>query len=54
MSESVAEHTHHQNVLLYRRELDSAPPGIQRARLITLIAREKMLAEEEGWPDTPD
>jgi len=54
MSESAAEHTHHQNVLQYRRELDLAPAGIERAKLITLIAREKMRAEEEGWPETAD
>lgn len=54
MSDSVAETEHHQNVREYREELILAPDGLRRSRLITLIAREKMLAEEEGWPPTPD
>lgn len=49
-----AEAAHRQNVLDYRRELVLAPAGKKRATLLTLLAREKMLAQEEGWPPTPD
>ena len=54
MSDSTAEAEHLQIVLEYRRELLLAPAGIKRTRLITLIAREKMLAREEGWAPVPD
>jgi hypothetical protein len=54
MPETLAEHTHHLSVQQYRRELNLAPSRLERARLITLIAREKMLGEDEGWSPTPD
>jgi hypothetical protein len=54
MSDFASEAEHLQMVLEYRRELLLAPVGLKRARLITLIAREKMLAREEGWPPIPD
>ena len=54
MSDCTAEADHRQIVLEYRRELLLAPAGLKRSRLITLIAREKMLAREEGWAPIPD
>jgi len=36
----------------YRHELTAAPPGLGRSKLITLLARMKMAAEERGWPET--
>ena len=52
--ETLAEHMHHQNVQQYRRELKLAPNQLERAKLMTLIAREKTLGEDEGWSPTPD
>jgi hypothetical protein len=49
MSEASAEAMHHQSVRDYRRELAVAPPGLKRAKLLTLIARAKMDAEYHGW-----
>lgn len=54
MSESVAELMHHLAVCQYRRELTISRPGLKRSRLVTLIARAKVLAEDEGWAPTPD
>ena len=54
MLESAAESEHHQKVQKYRQDLKLAPAGLRRSRLMTLIAREEMLAQEEGWPPTPD
>ena len=53
MLESVAEHEHHQHVREYRQELMLAPTGLKRSRLMTLLAREEVLARDEGWPPTP-
>ena len=54
MSEAFAEALHHQNVRNYRRELALEPMPLKRAKLKTLIAREKMTAEDHGWPVTSD
>jgi hypothetical protein len=54
MSEAFAEAMHHQSVRTYRRELLLAPTGLKRARLLTLIARERTAAAEHGWPATID
>jgi hypothetical protein len=54
MSEAFAEAMHHQTVRNYRRELAGAQPGLKRARLLTLIARAKLAAEDHGWPATVD
>jgi len=48
----LAQNTHHQTVRKYRHELTAAPPGLGRSKLITLLARMKMAAEERGWPET--
>jgi hypothetical protein len=45
---------HHLAVCQYRRELTISRPGLKRSRLVTLIARAKVLAEDEGWAPTPD
>ena len=47
-----ARSMHDQTVRKYRLELTMAPPGLGRSKLITLLARMKMAAEEEGWPET--
>jgi hypothetical protein len=52
MSEAFAEALHHQNVRTYRRELALEWMPLRRAKLKTLIAREKMAAEDHGWPAT--
>jgi hypothetical protein len=52
MSTAFVEAMHHQRVRTYRLELSLAPLGLKRAKLLTLIAREQMHAEEEGWPET--
>jgi hypothetical protein len=52
MSEAFDETLHHQNVRIYRRELALEWAPLKRARLKTLIAREKMAAEDYGWPAT--
>jgi hypothetical protein len=54
MSKAFAEAMHHQSVRTYRRELLFAPVGLKRAKLLTLIARAKITAEEEDWPETID
>jgi hypothetical protein len=54
MSKVFAEALHHQSVRTYRRELLLTPVGLKRARLLTLIARAKMTAEDEDWPETID
>jgi hypothetical protein len=54
MSKAFAEAMHHQTVRTYRRELLLTPVGLKRARLLTLIARAKMTAENEEWPETLD
>jgi hypothetical protein len=54
MSEAFAEAMHHQSVRNYRAELVVAPMGLKRAKLLTLIARAKMDAEDHGWPATLD
>ena len=50
--DGVAEIVHHQTVRKYRLELTTAPPGLGRAKLMTLLARMEMAAEEHGWPET--
>jgi hypothetical protein len=52
MNDGFAEAMHHQTVRTYRRELAREPIAIKRAKLITLIARAKMDAEDHGWPAT--
>jgi hypothetical protein len=52
MSDSFAKSMHHLTVRQYRLELAMAPPGVGRAKLITLLARMKVAAEEHGWPET--
>ena len=52
MSEAFSEAMHHQNVRNYRRELALEWAPLKRAKLKTLIAREKMAAEDHGWPAT--
>jgi hypothetical protein len=47
-----ARDMHRQTVRKYRLELTAAPPGLARAKLITLLARMKMAAAERGWPET--
>ena len=54
MPSDFTERMHHQNVRNYRIELVHAAPGLNRARLLTLLARAKMAAEENGWPATAD
>jgi hypothetical protein len=54
MSTAFGEAMHHQRVRTYRQELSLAPLGLKRAKLLTLIAREKMAAEEQGWAETDD
>ena len=54
MSKAFAEAMHHQSVRIYRQELLFTPVGLKRARLLTLIARAKMTAEYEEWPETID
>jgi hypothetical protein len=54
MPRAFAEAMHHQTLRTYRQELLVAPVGLKRARLLTLIARARMTAEEEGWPETAD
>jgi hypothetical protein len=43
---------HDLTVRQYRLELSTALPGVGRNKLITLLARMKMTAEEHGWPET--
>ena len=50
--DTFAESMHHRAVRTYRRELAAAPPGLGRAKLMTLLARTKMAAQERGWPET--
>jgi hypothetical protein len=54
MSEAFAEAMHHQTVRKYRLELALTQLGLKRAKLLTLIARAKIDAEDNGWPETPD
>jgi hypothetical protein len=54
MSKAFAEAMHHRSVRNYRLELALEPPGLKKARLLTLIARAKMDADEHGWPETLD
>ena len=54
MSEAFAEAMHHQTIRTYRRELARESMWIKRAKLLTLIARAKMDAEDHGWPATAD
>jgi len=54
MSKAFAEAMHHQSVRTYRRELLLKPVGLKRAKLLTLIARARMTAEDEEWPETVD
>ena len=54
MSEAFAEALHHQNVRTYRRELALEGVPFKRAKLKTLLAREKMAAEDHDWPATLD
>jgi len=54
MSKAFAEAMHHQSVRTYRRELLLTPVGLKRAKLLTLIARARMTAEDEEWPETVD
>jgi hypothetical protein len=54
VSETFAEAMHHQSVRGYRAELVLAPTALKRAKLLTLIARAKMNAEDHGWPETLD
>lgn len=53
MPEAFAKAMHNETVRAYRRELEYAPRGLKRARLLTLIARLRLVAEERGWP-TPE
>ena len=54
MPEAFAKVMHNETVRAYRRELEYAPRGLKRARLLTLIARLKRVAEERGWPAPED
>lgn len=54
MSDAYAIAMHHQTLRDYRRELRSSPPGLNRLKLATLIARLEMTAKERGWPKTPE
>ena len=54
MPEAFAEAMHHQSVRNYRAELVLAPTALKRAKLLTLIARAKLDAEDHGWPATLD
>jgi hypothetical protein len=54
MPEAFAEAMHHQTVRNYRVELRYAPPGLKRAKLLTLLARTEMAAKEHGWPATDE
>jgi hypothetical protein len=54
MSDAFAEAMHHQRLRTYRRELLLTPPGLKRAKLLTLIARAKMAAAERDWPETAE
>jgi len=47
-----SEATHQQTVRDYRRELAVASTPLQRAKLLTLIARMNMAAKEHGWSQT--
>jgi len=46
------EATHHTNVRAYQRELAVTPEGLKRNRLLNLIARAKVEAADNGWPET--
>jgi hypothetical protein len=52
MPDTFAQNMHHEAVRKYRLELATAPQGLGRAKLITLLARMKMVAEEHDWPET--
>jgi hypothetical protein len=54
MDDALTEKTHHENVRKYRRELLTAPEGLQRLKLYTLIARAKIDAADYGWGKTFD
>jgi hypothetical protein len=54
MSNAFAEATHHETLRIYRRELALEPMPIRRAKLITLIARAKMDADDHGWSSTAE
>lgn len=47
-----AHNEHDRTVRQYRLELATAPAGMGRSKLQTLLARMKMAAEEHGWPET--
>jgi hypothetical protein len=47
-----ARDTHDLTVRKYRTELATTPEGLGRRKLVTLLARMKMAAEEQGWPET--
>ncbi len=52
MDDARTEKMHHDNVRKYRRELLSAPVGLKRSKLLTLIARAKVDAADYGWGKT--
>ena len=54
MDDALTERMHHDNLRKYRRELLCAPAGLKRAKLLTLIARASMDAEDFGWGKTFD
>jgi len=49
-----AESMHHRAVRYYRIELAKTTPGLSRAKLVTLLARLRMAAEDHGWPATDE
>ena len=54
MPNALNEVIHHQSVRQYRKELAVASSTLRRSKLITLLARAEMDAEEYGWSATAD
>ena len=52
MSDDLAERIHHMSVRTYRQELALEPGWLKRKKLLTLIARAQIAAQERGWGDT--